>query len=31
MFSFRTTPLEEQADIVLQKGRLAVLCDSSGI
>ena len=29
MFSFRTTPLEEQADIVLQKGRLAVLCDSS--
>lgn len=29
MFSFRTTPLESQEDLVLRKGRLAVLCNQS--
>ena len=29
MFSFRTTPLDRQEDVVLRKGRLAVLCNQS--
>ena len=29
MFSFRTTPLDSQEDLVLRKGRLAVLCNQS--
>lgn len=29
MFSFRTTPLDEQQDIVLRKGRIAVLCNQA--
>ncbi|HIR72819.1 MAG TPA: DUF1343 domain-containing protein [Candidatus Coprenecus pullicola] len=29
MFSFRTTPLDRQEDVVLRKGRLGVLCNQS--
>ena len=29
MFSFRTTPLDSQEDLVLRRGRLAVLCNQS--
>ena len=29
MFSFRTTPLDEQEDIVLGSGKLAVLCNQA--
>lgn len=29
MFSFRTTPLSEQPDIVLRSGRIAILCNQS--
>lgn len=29
MFSFRTTPLDKQEDLVLRKGRLGVLCNQS--
>ncbi len=29
MFSFRTTPLDQQEDTVLRRGRLAVLCNQS--
>ena len=29
MFSFRTTPLDRQEDLVLRKGSLAVLCNQS--
>lgn len=29
MFSFRTTPLDEQQDVVLKKGNLAVLCNQA--
>ncbi|HIZ85103.1 MAG TPA: DUF1343 domain-containing protein [Candidatus Coprenecus stercoravium] len=29
MFSFRTTPLDHQEDMVLRKGRLGVLCNQS--
>lgn len=29
MFSFRTTPLDQQQDLVLSRGRLAVLCNQS--
>ena len=29
MFSFRTTPLDEQEDIVLRSGKVAVLCNQA--
>lgn len=29
MFSFRTTPLDNQEDLVLRRGRIAVLCNQS--
>ena len=29
MFSFRTTPLDRQEDLVLRRGGLAVLCNQS--
>lgn len=29
MFSFRTTPLDRQEDLVLRRGNLAVLCNQS--
>lgn len=29
MFSFRTTPLEEQGDLVLRNGKLGLLCNQT--